>query len=84
VKLQLSERINPLTVSESTFFFGNAQTGLRVNGSFAVAADGLSITFTPSAPLLINTRYLVQVSNITDLAGHSVSFFSSTFTTGSQ
>lgn len=84
VKLQLSERINPLTVSESTFFFGNAQTGLRVNGSFAVAADGLSITFTPSAPLLINTRYFMQVSSITDLAGHSVSFFSSTFTTGSQ
>jgi hypothetical protein len=83
VKLQFSERINPLTVTESTFFFGNATTGLRVAGSITVAADGLSVTLTPNAPLLVNTRYFVQLFNINDLAGHPASF-SSTFTTGSQ
>jgi hypothetical protein len=72
-----------LTVNDSTFFFANANTGIRVNGSITVAADGLSITFTPNAPLSVNTRYSVQTSNITDLAGHSTSFFSA-FTTGSQ
>src|SRR6185369_7272944 len=77
VKLQFTERINPLSVNDATFFFGNGNTGIRVNGSITVAADGLSFTFTPSAPLLLNTRYSVQMSNITDLAGHPTSFFSS-------
>jgi hypothetical protein len=72
-----------LTVNDSTFFFANANTGIRVNGSITVAADGLSITFTPNAPLSVNTRYSVQMFNITDLAGHATSFFSA-FTTGSQ
>jgi large repetitive protein len=83
VRLQFSERINPLSVTESTFFVSQANTGIRVNGSITVAADGRSVTFTPSDPLLVNTRYFVQVSSITDLAGHPISLFI-VFTTGAQ
>jgi hypothetical protein len=81
VRLQFSERINPVTVTTSTFTVGRNSTGVRIEGSISVAADGRSATFTPATPLLPNTGYFVQAFNITDLAGRQLSFFSS-FTTG--
>ncbi|MGH8566428.1 MAG: Ig-like domain-containing protein [Gammaproteobacteria bacterium] len=82
VRVRFSERINPLTVDASTFFVGNSNTGARVEGSLAVAADGLSAIFTPASALAGSTPYFVQVFSVTDLAGNAVSFFFASFTTG--
>ncbi|MGH8488733.1 MAG: Ig-like domain-containing protein [Gammaproteobacteria bacterium] len=49
VRVQFNERINPMTVTRSTFLVRPTSTFVPVEGSIAVAADGLSATFTPPA-----------------------------------
>ncbi|PZR89259.1 MAG: hypothetical protein DLM67_19320, partial [Candidatus Nephthysia bennettiae] len=56
-----------------------------VPGTVAVAADGLSATFTPTAALQPQTQYGVYLSGITDLQGQGLAqngVTVSTFTTG--
>ncbi len=86
-RVAFSEPVNPLTVTPATFFIENAQTGAPVAGTVAVAADGLSATFTPNTPLAPLTRYRVQTTSaITDLAGNSLlpSFALAVFATAGQ
>ena len=82
-RLQFSERINPLTITGSTFFV-QTSSEVRVVGSLTVAADRLSVTFTPTSRQAPSTTYQVRASNITGLAGQAISSFSSSFTTAAQ
>ncbi len=81
IRLQFSERINPLTVNSTTFrVFPNS--GVPVVGTITVAADGRSASFSPIGGLAISTFYFIQASDITDLTTQEISFFQSSFTTG--
>ncbi|MCI0718311.1 MAG: Ig-like domain-containing protein, partial [Acidobacteria bacterium] len=85
VQITLSERINQLTVTDSTFFVETTTSPItRIAGSIVVAADGLSATFTPTTSLAFSTTYRVRAQNITDLTGQSITSFSSQFTTAVQ
>jgi large repetitive protein len=80
VQLQFSKRVNPLTVTNSTFLVTPTNTGVPIAGTISVSADGLTASFTPSAPLNTTVTYQVQASNgITDLAGLQLSTFFSSF-----
>ena len=84
-QLVFSEPVNALTVTESTFYIDNGNTGIAVAGNVVIATDGRSATFTPDEPLTALASYRVRVlSGITDLAGNSLSSSTvpSAFTTG--
>jgi hypothetical protein len=81
IRLQFSERVNPLTVNSSTFRMFTSQFGLPVSGTINVAADSLSATFTPAGPLASSTSYFVQAFGITDLTIQDNGFFQTSFTT---
>ncbi len=74
-QLQFSERVNPLTVTDTTFFIERTTGGvLKVAGTVAVAADGLSATYTPAAPLDAGTGYRLRAfTGIRDLANNTYS-----------
>ena len=69
--LAFDERINPSTVTSTTFSMGaNFAT---VPATVAVAADGLSAVLTPNQPLVPNTVYSVSwTSGIQDLVGNQL------------
>jgi hypothetical protein len=82
VQVQFSERIDPLTVTGTTMqvvpFGGNP-----ISGTVTVSPDAKSATLTPGTPLVSDTTYVLKVSNgILDLAGQSLTSFTSIFTTG--
>jgi hypothetical protein len=80
VQLQFSKRIDPLTVTPSTFIVYPTNTGIPISGTIMVSADGRTATFAPSAPLSTTATYQVQATNgIVDLEGQSLSTFNSTF-----
>jgi hypothetical protein len=81
ITIQFNERINPLTVTSSSFRL--LQNGsVAVAGPIVVAADGLSATLTPAAPLQPLTSYTIQTNGIADLVGRITNFENSSFTTG--
>jgi hypothetical protein len=81
VQLGFTERMNPLTIHSGTFRVYPQSTGIVVQGSYTVAADGRSATFTPAAPLPPSIAFWVDVSSVADLTGQTTSSFTS-FTTG--
>jgi hypothetical protein len=83
-QVQFNKRIDPLTVTSTTFeVFPTG--GNPIPGTITVSADGLSATFTPDVPLNPSTRYFVQATGgITDLAGQALGFFQTSFVTGLQ
>jgi hypothetical protein len=84
-RIDFSERINPLTVTEDTFFIERTTSGIpKVPGTVTVAVDGLRATYTPDALLDPSTDYRVRTfSGITDLVGNTLTSTSipSNFTT---
>ena len=85
-QVQFSEVVNSLTVTPSTFFVEERNTGRDVRGTVTVAPDRRSATFRPDEPLAEFSQYEVRTfSTITDLAGNRFSGTSvpSIFTTGS-
>jgi 5-enolpyruvylshikimate-3-phosphate synthase len=60
ITVQFTKRVDPLTVSTSTFTV-TPSGGTAIAGSVVVSADFLSATFTPSAPLLNNKVYSVTI-----------------------
>jgi hypothetical protein len=81
ITLQFTKRVDPLTVSTSTFTV-TPSGGTAIAGSVVVSADFLSATFTPSASLLNNKLYNVSITGgILDLTGQAISGFFSSFTT---
>jgi hypothetical protein len=84
IRLQFSERVNPLTVNNSTFQVFVSGTNTLVTGTISVTSDGLSASFAPSAALAPSTNYFVQVFGITDLTGQEINFFFTGFATGAN
>ncbi|MGB6803713.1 MAG: Ig-like domain-containing protein, partial [Candidatus Sulfotelmatobacter sp.] len=89
VTLQMSQPVDPGTVNGSTLTLTNSSNGQTVTGTYAVSADGLTITFVPGAPLAASTGYSASFpgagsgSGIADLAGNSLQVsYSLNFTTG--
>jgi len=80
VTLQFSERLNPLSITPTTFRVLGVSSVL-VAGNISVAADRLSATFTPDAPLAPSSLHFVSAFSLTDLAGNTTSV-STRFTTG--
>jgi len=83
VEVEFSERVNPLTVTETTFYVQGYYTGQRVAGRVEVLAGEMRARFVLDVALTQSTLYLVGVSGMTDFAGFSLSPPSYTsFTTG--
>gem|GEM_PF-1427618 len=84
IRVQFSERVDPVSVNNGTLQVWPNNTGVPIAGTATAAADGLSATFTVAGGLLPGTGYTVRVndSGITDLAGNGINFFQSNFTTG--
>ncbi|MGH9348402.1 MAG: Ig-like domain-containing protein [Vicinamibacterales bacterium] len=79
IRVQFSERMNPLSVNSTTFLVFHAATFQIQRATVAIAADRMSATLTPDAPLLPSTRYSAQIT-ATDLVGFLAGGFW-TFTT---
>ncbi len=85
-QVQFSEVVNPLTVTPSSLFLEERNTGRDVRGTVLVAPDWRSATFRPNEPLAGSSQYNLRSFNtITDLAGNRYASTSipSVFTTGS-
>ena len=81
IQVGFSERMDPRTVNAGTFVVYPQSTGIPINASYLVAADGRSATLVPAAPLLPLTGYYAYASGITDLVGQREDYAWS-FTTG--
>ncbi|HKV91756.1 MAG TPA: Ig-like domain-containing protein [Candidatus Angelobacter sp.] len=85
IQLQFSKRVDALTVSTADFVVAPSATSIPVPGTIAVSADGLTATFTPSAPLNPSTNYFMEATGgILDLEGHPLQFAFTSFSTGTQ
>ncbi|HEY1525244.1 MAG TPA: Ig-like domain-containing protein [Candidatus Angelobacter sp.] len=83
LQVQFSERIDPLTVTTSTFEVAPNSSGIPIPGVVSVSADGQTAGFVPNQPLVSETAYQIIVTNgVTDLTGQALSFFVSNLTTG--
>ena len=83
IQVVFSERLDPLTVNDSTFYICENYCYNRVNGTIVLSDDGMVATFTPDKPLLPNTQYGVNVTTgIKDVAGNPLyNSYSSSFRT---
>src|SRR6266849_982468 len=85
IQAQFSKRIDPLTVTSATFSVSESTNFIPIPlaGTVTVSSDGLTATFTPSAPLASSTNFQVQLTSpIADLEGNTLASFATTFTTG--
>src|SRR5207247_1367081 len=59
------------------------QQATEIPGSVRLSNDGLSITFSPAAPLAASALHNLEVTGVKDLAGNRMTaLFTSSFTTG--
>jgi len=85
MQLQFSKRVDPLTVNTGDFLVFPQATFIPVPGTISVSADGLTATFTPTAPLNPSTGYFIEATgNILDLEGLSAQGIFTGFITGTQ
>jgi hypothetical protein len=81
VTVAVNQRLNPLTVSTSSVTMYGYLGNTNVAGTISLAADGKSLTFTPSAALQDETLYEWTVTGIQDQEGNGAGQNGS-FTTG--
>ncbi len=88
VQVRFNERINPLTVSLTTFFLQNTNNpyyAASIPGTVNVSADRQTVTFQPAGLLDPTTTYCLSLSTygsrVTDLAGNAPGNFTPCFTT---
>ena len=90
-----SKPIDPQSLTASQFGLFDYNTGYKLSGTFALAANATSATFTPSESLQPNTYYTFEVatcyyifcpvaSGYTDVAGNPGSGSYTLFTTGTS
>ncbi|MGB8011989.1 MAG: Ig-like domain-containing protein [Terriglobales bacterium] len=77
----LSDEIDPTTVTNSAITV-TPSGGAAIAGTVAVASNGTTLTFTPSAALTASKVYNVSVGGFNDVQGNTVTTFTSSFTTG--
>lgn len=85
IQVQFSNRIDPLTVTSTTFVVYPTSTGQPIAGAIVVSTDGLTATFTPTVALAASTSYSISPTiGIMDLVGQPLSSSVSRFATGTQ
>ncbi|MEP6716133.1 MAG: Ig-like domain-containing protein [Terriglobia bacterium] len=79
--LVLNKPLNRLSLA-GNFYIYQQNTGVPVPGTATLSADGMTATYTPTAPLLANTAYQLYIVTATDIAGNVITSSNTTFTTG--
>src|SRR4029077_2502684 len=77
----MSDDIDATTVTNSSITV-TPSGGSAIAGTITLAADGVTLTFTPTAPLTASQLYNVSVGGFKDTEGNTVTTFTSSFTTG--
>ena len=77
----MSDDIDSGTVTNSSITV-TPSGGSAIAGTVTLAADGVTLTFTPTAPLTASQLYNVSVGGFKDVEGNAVTTFNSSFTTG--
>jgi large repetitive protein len=77
----MSDDIDPTTVTNSSITV-TPSGGSAIAGTVALASDGVTLTFTPTAALTASKLYNVSVGGFKDVEGNTVTTFTSSFTTG--
>jgi large repetitive protein len=76
-----SNNIDPTTVTNSSITV-TPSGGSAIAGTVMLAANGVGLTFVPTAALTTSTVYNVSVGGFKDIDGNAVTTFTSSFTTG--
>ena len=84
VSITMSGLIDPNSVGNSAVTVTPQGSTTPVVGTVGLAADQVTVTWTPGANLATSTLYNVQVAGFRDTQGNLVTPFSSSFTTGSS
>jgi hypothetical protein len=80
VALVMNRQIDPLTVTTDALSLSAG--GIKLAGSVALSADGMTVSFDPDAALVADTEYTVELSDaLTDAFGNPAQPFSSAFHT---
>ena len=82
--VSLDERINPLSITNDSFYIYDRTDGLRVKGTRQVSADGKTLRFIPDSLLNANHDYQGYMYYAQDLAGNRVGYLNWYFTTTSS
>jgi hypothetical protein len=77
----MSDSIDPTTVTNSSITV-TPSGGSAIAGTVTLAADGVTLTFTPAAALTASITYNVSVGGFKDVQANTVTTFPSSFTTG--
>jgi hypothetical protein len=78
----MSERIDPDTFTNDSFYVLDTSTNVRVEGLIDVKDDSQTITFTPNTAFLVGRRHRIYLSSaIKDLFGNTLSARNYYFTT---
>ena len=77
----MSNSIDPTSVTNSSITV-TPSGGSAIAGTVTLAANGVNLTFVPSAALTASKVYNVSVSGFKDIDGNAVTTFTSSFTTG--
>ncbi len=83
ITLQLSERLDPASVTGQAVQLSVGFIPAEVAGTLTLAADARSLAFVPAAPLTEGEKYTVTVGgDATDLTGRRIEPFTSVFRAG--
>ncbi len=88
LQAQFNTRINPLTVTPTSFVVVDNNSSLVIPGTLTVTPDRRTVSFVASSPYAANERYCwyldssYSTTSITDLYGNTLTGFASCFTTG--
>ena len=77
----MSNNIDPTRVTNSSITV-TPSGGSAIAGTVTLAANGVTLTFVPSAALTASKVYNVSVGGFNDIDGNAVTTFTSSFTTG--
>ncbi|HSZ60871.1 MAG TPA: Ig-like domain-containing protein [Terriglobales bacterium] len=81
ISAQMSNSVDPTSISNSSITVTPA-SGTAISGTVSLAADGVTLVFTPAAALTASKVYNVSVGGFADIDGNSATTFTSSFTTG--
>jgi YD repeat-containing protein len=88
LQAMFNTRVNPLTVTSTSFAVVDNNSGIVVPGTITVSTDNRTATFVPANPFAPNERYCWYLdssytsTSITDFYGNTLNGFSECFTTG--
>ncbi|MCK4494276.1 MAG: Ig-like domain-containing protein, partial [Methylococcales bacterium] len=72
IRVKMSERIKPETVTEAGFYLYDQKLSQKVAGSFSVDESQQILTFIPNLPLAVGRGYRIYISSVKDLFDKSM------------